>query len=131
MVVRELFEEVFRPGDGCLTWVPKEVVEADVVPSASEEESVGGDCDFGVAAEAEAVVEKIDLRFNTQDCVFEGLHAFASMVWDWMAVIRLPLAGKPFDLRFAEASRLKAWVVRRRRIRLWRMKVVKVLLSSG
>ncbi len=32
---------------------------------------------------------------------------------------------------FGKASELGAWVVRRRRIRLWRMKVVKVLLFSG
>ncbi len=83
MVVRELSEEVFRSGDGCLTWVSEKVVEANVVPSASEEEAVCGDCDFGEAAEAEAVVEKIDLRLKTQNCIFEGLHEFASMDWDW------------------------------------------------
>ena len=57
-----------------MTWVSEKVVKADIGPSASEEEAVGCEGDLGEAAEAEAVMEKIELRLKTQDCFFEGFQ---------------------------------------------------------
>ena len=50
----------------------EEVIESDLVLGTAEKVAIGSHHDFGEAAEAEAVVEKVNLRFKAQNFVFEG-----------------------------------------------------------
>ncbi len=74
VVFGEFSEEGLGSGYGCCGWGAQEMVEADVSPGAAEEVAIGREGDFGEAAEAEQVMQKVDFGFKAQDCGFEGLH---------------------------------------------------------